>query len=59
MDDLDRCNRCACLRCECDGPFGYEDTDSICPTCKGRGTINPLTAPKGFFCVSTTECPNL
>lgn len=29
-----------------------------CPTCKGRGTVNPLTAPKDFFCVSTTECPS-
>lgn len=28
-----------------------------CPTCKGRGTVNPLTAPEGFFCVSTTDCP--
>jgi DnaJ-class molecular chaperone len=28
-----------------------------CPTCHGRGLVNPLTAPKGFFCVSTTECP--
>lgn len=29
-----------------------------CPTCKGRGTVNPLTAPQGFFCVSTTDCPS-
>lgn len=28
-----------------------------CPSCKGRGTVNPLTAPEGFFCVSTTDCP--
>ena len=28
-----------------------------CPTCKGRGTVNPLTAPSGMLCISTTECP--
>lgn len=28
-----------------------------CPTCHGRGTVNPLTAPEGFFCVGTTDCP--
>ena len=31
--------------------------DEQCPTCKGRGTVNPLTAPDWFFCVGTTECP--
>ncbi|WP_367575717.1 zinc finger domain-containing protein [Pelagibius litoralis] len=35
-----------------------EDEDISCPTCKGSGYVNPLTAPKGFFCVSTTECPH-
>lgn len=34
-----------------------DDRDFACPTCKGRGTVNPLTAPAGFFCVSTTDCP--
>lgn len=29
-----------------------------CPTCNGRGTVNPLTAPKGFFCVGSTDCPS-
>lgn len=29
-----------------------------CSTCKGRGTVNPLTAPPGFFCVGTTDCPD-
>lgn len=28
-----------------------------CPTCGGRGSVNPLTAPAGFFCTSTTDCP--
>ena len=31
-----------------------------CPTCKGHGTVNPLTAPArpDFFCVGTTTCPD-
>lgn len=29
-----------------------------CPSCKGRGLVNPLTAPKDFFCVGTTDCPD-
>lgn len=28
-----------------------------CPTCKGSGTVNPLTAPQGFVCFVVTECP--
>jgi DnaJ-class molecular chaperone len=37
---------------------GDDDAGSNeCPTCKGRGTVNPLTAPEGFFCVSTIDCP--
>lgn len=37
----------------------YEDDyDDTCPTCRGRGTVNPLTAPADFFCVSTTDCPH-
>ena len=35
-----------CLNCE-----------TPCSTCKGSGSINPLTAPPGHFCVSTEECP--
>jgi hypothetical protein len=31
--------------------------DPPCPTCKGRGTVNPITAPKGFFCVGSVDCP--
>lgn len=27
-----------------------------CCTCKGAGTVNPLTAP--FFCVGTMTCPD-
>lgn len=42
-----------------DGNIDAEDDDwPKCPWCNGRGTVNPLTAPKGFFCVSTTECPH-
>lgn len=29
-----------------------------CWTCKGRGVLNPLTAPLDFFCVGTTTCPD-
>lgn len=36
---------------------GGEEEDEPCPTCHGRRTVNPLTAPPGFFCVSTTDCP--
>lgn len=32
--------------------------NEICPTCMGRGTVNPLTAPKDFFCVGTADCPD-
>ena len=32
--------------------------DEICWTCGGRGTVNPLTAPRGMFCTSTTDCPD-
>lgn len=36
----------------------YDDEkDCQCPYCKGRGTVNPLTAPEWFFCVGTTDCP--
>lgn len=35
-----------------------DDVDLSCPTCKGRGTVNPLTAPADFFCVGTTDCPH-
>lgn len=38
----------------------YADADDVpaCNTCRGIGTVNPLTAPNGFFCVGTTECPH-
>lgn len=29
-----------------------------CETCNGSGTINPLTAPDDYFCVSTETCPS-
>jgi hypothetical protein len=34
-----------------------DDGYATCPDCNGRGTVNPLTAPKGFFCTSATDCP--
>lgn len=34
-----------------------EDFDQ-CPTCKGKGTVNPLTAPADFFCVGVADCPH-
>lgn len=40
----------ACMDC-------MDDGDDECPTCNGRGTVNPLTAPADFFCVGTTTCP--
>ena len=42
---------------EC-GKQPWECRCDECPTCKGRGTVNPLTAPKDFFCVGTTDCPH-
>lgn len=39
------------------GNHPYEDA-AICPTCKGDGRVNPLTAPKGFLCLSATDCPD-
>lgn len=41
-------------------PMRYEFEDCVddrCPTCKGKGTVNPLTAPDDFFCTGTTDCP--
>lgn len=40
--------------------YGPADPPDRCPTCDGRGTVNPLTAPErpGFFCVGTTLCPD-
>lgn len=40
-----------------DPPFGDDDAFT-CPTCNGSGTVNPLTAPPGFFCAGTTDCPS-
>lgn len=42
-----------------DEEFSDVDYDFVrCPTCKGAGTVNPLTAPRGFFCAVTTTCPD-
>lgn len=40
-----------------DCPAAGDDSDR-CPTCKGTGYVNPLTAPADFFCVGTTDCPH-
>lgn len=38
----------------------YEE-EGECPTCEGRGTVNPLTPanrlPRNFLCLGTTTCP--
>lgn len=47
---------CTPADCEADW-YDDGDDDFRCPTCKGRGTVNPLTAPPDFFCVGTTDCP--
>ena len=42
----------------CNGCDDFEDIEpEPCPTCKGRGVVNPLTAPDWFFCVGSTDCP--
>jgi DnaJ-class molecular chaperone len=52
-----------CPRC-CPGEGGWpqmsevEDDYDQCPTCKGEGTVNPLTAPKDFFCAGVADCPH-
>lgn len=35
----------------------YEAPYEACPTCKGSGVINPLTAPAGWVVFVTTSCP--
>lgn len=42
----------------CPGCGDDEDDCFRCPTCKGRGTVNPLTAPKDFFCAGVADCPH-
>lgn len=47
-------------------PYPEEDEDFYewgadhepCPTCRGRGTVNPLTAPDRMFVTGTTLCPD-
>ena len=39
------------------GPYDPNEGHEKCPTCKGRGTVNPLTAPPGMFVVSIADCP--
>ena len=35
----------------------YAEEWPRCHTCNGSGTVNPLTAPKGYLCLSVTTCP--
>ena len=35
--------------------LAYEDA---CPTCKGTGRVNPLSAPQGYFVASASDCPH-
>lgn len=39
------------------GPEDEDLPEPPCPTCKGDGTVNPLTAPQGHFSVGTEQCP--
>lgn len=44
-------------------PHGIEFIDDEedyfqCTTCKGRGTVNLLTAPDYFFCTGNSDCPD-
>lgn len=32
--------------------------NEFCWTCKGRGFVNPLTAPKDMFVTGTATCPD-
>ena len=50
--------KAAMLADECACPAWSEPWPN-CPTCKGRGTVNPLTPnlPEDFFCVGVTDCP--
>mgnify|MGYP001562216643 CR=1 FL=1 len=45
-----------CGGCGPDEPYDDEPIE-LCPTCRGVGTVSPLTAPLGFFCAVVTECP--
>lgn len=39
-------------------PYDASEDWPECPTCKGGGTVNPLTAPSWFLCLSATTCPD-
>lgn len=50
-----------CDACDGEGIGGDDDfeEDQECPTCRGKGTVNPLTPnlPEGFLCLGTDTCP--
>lgn len=45
------------VECECEAIAYRQGLDDQCPTCRGAGTVNPLTAPPRFLALSTTQCP--
>jgi DnaJ-class molecular chaperone len=34
-----------------------DEEELPCSCCGGTGTVNPLTAPPGFFCAGVEDCP--
>lgn len=38
---------------EDEAPEGFDQ----CPTCRGDGTVNPLTAPRFHFAAGVSDCP--
>lgn len=55
-------NSIYCMHCEMywddvdNGLFDDDYPEDECPTCLGRGTVDPLTAD--HFCTSTATCPD-
>lgn len=47
-----------CPVCKGEGWLDPEEIGGECSTCRGTGVINPLTAPDGFLCFSSTTCPH-
>lgn len=38
--------------------YDDDDDEPKCLTCRGRGAVNPLTAPPSFQCTGTAVCPD-
>lgn len=43
---------------QCDRSADDFCPDCDCTTCRGTGQVNPLTAPEGMLCLSSTDCPH-